>query len=87
MQKVLTGYTRYFNKKYKRDGALFSTTYKTKHVDNDLYALYIKKYIFFNPLKIIKPDYDSKEFLLYEKESITTEEEIFLKEYPYKMCK
>ena len=85
MQKVLTGYTVFFNRKHDREGALFSSRYKTKHVDTDSYAEYIKKYIYFNPLKIIKPDYNSKDFLLYEKKFLTPEEKIFLDEYPYKI--
>jgi putative transposase len=84
MQKILTGYTGYFNKKHNREGALFSSTYKVKEMTNDLYAQYIRKYIYFNPLKLIRENYDSKNILLYEKESITKEESDFLREYPYK---
>jgi REP element-mobilizing transposase RayT len=84
MQKVLSGYTGYFNKKHNREGALLSSTYKIKHVNNDLYAQYLMKYIYYNPLKIIKPDYDSKNILLYEGEKINFEEILFLKEYPYR---
>jgi putative transposase len=84
MQKILSGYTVYFNKKYAREGALFSSTYKAKLINNDLYVEYIKKYIYFNPLKLIKNEYDSKDVLLYEKEKVTSEELEFLRDYPYK---
>lgn len=84
MQKVLSGYTVYFNKKYRREGALVSSTYKSKHINNDLYALYIKKYIFYNPLKLIDPEYNSKNILLHN-EGISQENFNFLKEYLYKI--
>jgi REP element-mobilizing transposase RayT len=84
MQKVLSGYTGYFNKKYRREGALLSSTYKAKVIHDDLYAQYIQKYIFYNPLKLIKTDYDSKNILLYEKERLNSEELLFLQEYPYR---
>jgi putative transposase len=84
MQKVLTGYTVFFNKKYKREGRLFSSRFKIKHINNDLYIEYIKKYIYFNPLKIIKQDYESKDFLLYETKYLQKEERDFLDEYLYK---
>jgi putative transposase len=84
MQKVLTGYTLFFNKKYQREGALFSATYKTKHINTDLYTDYVKKYIYFNPLKIINSEYKSEDLLLYETKNITEEEQKFLREYPYK---
>jgi putative transposase len=45
MQKVGTGYTNYFNKKYKRSGALFQGTFKTIHIDSNDYLLYLSAYI------------------------------------------
>jgi len=81
MQKVLSGYTVFFNKKYHREGALFSSTYKAKHVNDDLYAEYIKKYIQYNPLKLINPEYDSKNF--FKGEEPNEEERDFIAEYPY----
>lgn len=84
MQKIQTAYTMFFNKKHNRTGALFSSTYKVRHVNDNLYAEYIKKYIFYNPLKLIKPNYVAKNVLMDEKETITPEELLFLEEYPYK---
>lgn len=55
MQKVMTGYTMYFNKKYERTGALFSGTFKARHVDDDEYLRYLFAYIHLNPVKIIDP--------------------------------
>lgn len=52
MQKVFTGYTMYFNKKNKRTGALFSGTYKSKHIDDDAYLQHVVGYIHLNPAEI-----------------------------------
>ncbi len=55
MQKVMTGYTMYFNKRGKRSGALFEGTYKAKHVSDDRYFRYIISYIHLNPIKLFDP--------------------------------
>jgi putative transposase len=45
MQKIGTGYTNYFNKKYKRSGALFQGRFKSIHVDSNEYLLYLSAYV------------------------------------------
>mgnify|MGYP000265307631 CR=1 FL=1 len=45
---VLTAYTMYFNKKYRRRGPLFENTYKAVRVDNDEYLMHITRYIHLN---------------------------------------
>lgn len=45
---VLTAYTMYFNKKYKRRGPLFENTYKAVRVDNDAQLMHITRYIHLN---------------------------------------
>jgi len=55
MQKVTTGYTMYFNKRYERTGGLFQGTFKATHVDNDRYLRYLVSYIHLNPVKLIDP--------------------------------
>ncbi len=45
MQRLGTAYTMYFNKKYKRSGALFQGTFKAIHIDSDDYLLYLSAYI------------------------------------------
>src|SRR3989338_3091553 len=52
MQRVLTGYTMFFNKKYERTGALFSSTFKSKHVAEDIYFKQLISYIHLNPAEI-----------------------------------
>ena len=53
MQKLTTGYTMYFNKRYQRSGALFEGTYKAKHIHDDRYLRYLMSYVHLNPVKII----------------------------------
>ncbi len=45
MQKMSTGYTKYFNEKYKRSGVLFQGTYKAVEVVSDEQLLYLSAYI------------------------------------------
>ncbi len=49
MQSILTRYSMYFNKKYKRVGKLFQGAYKAVLVDNDAYLLHLSRYIHRNP--------------------------------------
>jgi len=53
-QSLFTRYSMYFNKKYKRNGPLFQSTYKATNVINKDYLLDITRYIHKNPLKITK---------------------------------
>ncbi|MBI4136138.1 MAG: transposase [Candidatus Vogelbacteria bacterium] len=54
LQRVLDGYTKYFNTKYKRNGHLFQGPYRAVHiVDNDQ-LLYTSAYLHRNPAEIKK---------------------------------
>ncbi len=53
MLKLMTGYTMYFNQKYKRTGKLYEGTFKASHVSKDNYLKYIYSYIHLNPAKLI----------------------------------
>jgi hypothetical protein len=53
MQKLLTGYTMYFNKRYERSGPLFSGVFKSKHVDDDRYFRHLISYVHLNPAVLI----------------------------------
>lgn len=57
MQKLLTGYTMYFNKKNNRTGRLFESKFKAKHADKDEYLKYLFSYIHLNPVKLIDPNW------------------------------
>jgi putative transposase len=52
MQKVGTGYTNYFNLKYKREGGLFQGRFKAVLIENNEQLQYIPQYIHLNPLKL-----------------------------------
>ena len=52
MQKILTTYSIYFNKRYERVGHLFQGVYKAVLVDKDDYLLYVTRYIHENPLEL-----------------------------------
>ena len=54
MQRVITGYTMYFNKKHERSGALFQGRFKAVHVQNDRYLQYLMAYIHLNPTALTK---------------------------------
>ncbi|MBI2120388.1 MAG: transposase [Parcubacteria group bacterium] len=60
MGKLLTAYSAYFNKKYQRTGALFESTFRAQHVDNDNYLKYLFAYIHLNPVKLTEPDWKEK---------------------------
>lgn len=57
MQKLFTGYTMYFNKKNKRTGRLFESTFKSNLIDTDEYLKYLFAYIHLNPIKLIEPEW------------------------------
>ena len=52
MQKLGTGYTMYFNKRYERSGALLQGVFKSVHVDRQAYILHLSSYIHLNPAGI-----------------------------------
>lgn len=53
MRALITSYVLYFNKKYKRVGALYQGTYKAVLVTQDSYLLHLTRYIHANPLKLL----------------------------------
>ncbi|MDP2676975.1 MAG: transposase [bacterium] len=54
MQRVLNGYTKYFNAKYKKSGHLFQGPYKAIHISHDRQLLYLSAYIHSNPKELQK---------------------------------
>ena len=77
MQKLMTGYTMYFNKKYDRTGSLFESRFRAQHVDGDEHLKYLFSYINLNPVKMI--DSNWKEEGIKNK----IEAKKFLQEYIY----
>lgn len=52
MSKVLTTYSMYFNKRYKRVGHLFQGRYKAALIESDSYLLHVSRYIHLNPTEL-----------------------------------
>ena len=50
MQSLVTAYSKYFNIKYVRRGAVFESRYKASSIDNDIYLQHLIKYINQNPV-------------------------------------
>lgn len=49
MRSIMTSYSRYFNLKYKRSGAVFESRYKAKRIIQQSYLEHISRYIHLNP--------------------------------------
>jgi putative transposase len=52
MQRVLTAYTMYFNKKYRKSGHLFQGAYKSVRVEDDKQLMHLSAYIHKNPSEL-----------------------------------
>ena len=57
MRKLNMGYSKYFNEKYKRTGALWQGKYKKIHIEQDAHFLHIPYYIHLNPLDMRFPEW------------------------------
>lgn len=57
MQKLVTGYTMYFNKLQERSGSLFQGRFKATFAKTDSYLSYLVAYIHLNPVKLIEPQW------------------------------
>lgn len=51
MSKICTGYAKYFNKEYKRIGAVFQDQFKTVRIENNEQLIWTSFYIHKNPLE------------------------------------
>jgi REP element-mobilizing transposase RayT len=52
MRSVMTAYTMYFNKKYKRTGGLYEGPFLASRITSDRYLWHVSRYIHLNPLDI-----------------------------------
>jgi putative transposase len=57
MKKLNMGYSKYFNEKNERKGALWQGKYKSVPVTGDGHFLYLPYYIHFNPLDLVAPEW------------------------------
>lgn len=62
MKRLTTSYVMYFNRKYKRVGALFQNIYKAAHIENEAYLLHLSRYIHLNPQHVKHPQIDFSDF-------------------------
>jgi len=53
MRSLITKYSKYFNKKYKRVGPLFQGRYKAILIQSTEYLLYLSRYIHRNPQELL----------------------------------
>ena len=60
MEKMITAYSMYFNKRHTRVGPLFQGRFKAQHVGSDEYLKYLFSYIHLNPVKLIQPLWKEK---------------------------
>lgn len=66
MRSLLTSYSMYFNKKYKRSGPLFESRYKAARVYEDSYYQHITRYIHLNPKNWEMYEYSSLPYYLQQ---------------------
>lgn len=52
LRRVCTNYAMYFNKKYSRQGPLFTSIYKAVLIDDEYQLLHVSRYIHLNPVHI-----------------------------------
>jgi len=80
IQKVMTGYTMYYNKRYEKTGSLCEGKFKSQLLDTDNYLKYIFSYIHLNPVKLIFSNWKKDGFIDKTQKSRAL---TFLEEYPY----
>jgi putative transposase len=61
MKSLMVSYSRYFNLKYKRSGALFESRYKASPISSNAYLLHVSRYIHLNPRSWKRYPYSSIE--------------------------
>lgn len=64
-RRALSSYSQYFNKKYKRLGALFESSYKAVLTETEKQYLYLSSYIHRNPMRLKNPKIDFLQFSSY----------------------
>lgn len=67
MKKINGGYAKYFNTKYKRDGALFQGKYKRILIKNEAHFIHLPYYIHFNPLDLTAPEWRERKLKDFKK--------------------
>jgi putative transposase len=78
LQKILTAYTMYFNKRYERTGVLFEGRSKSQHIADDAYELQVFEYVHSNPIALVDPSW-KETGIITDKKSVRK----FMETYPY----
>ena len=69
MKSLTVAYSMYFNKRYKRIGAVFQQRYRAVRIDNDGQLLHISRYIHMNPRNYESYEWSSLPHYLNQKTS------------------
>lgn len=69
MRSVMTSYSMYFNRKYKRVGPVFQSRYRASLIDHDNYLQHISRYIHLNPRNWQRYKYSSLPYYLDQKKA------------------
>jgi putative transposase len=64
MRSLMTSYSRYFNARYKRSGALFESRFRASLISDDSYLEHISRYIHLNPKHWRDYEYSSLPYYL-----------------------
>lgn len=64
MRSLLTSYSMYFNRKYKRVGPVFQSRYRASHISQQDYLEHISRYIHLNPRQWEDYPYSSIKYYL-----------------------
>ena len=79
MRKLLTSYSMYFNKRYKRSGRLFENVFKSNLAMDDRYLKYLYSYIHLNPAKLVNKDWRNQTKIEMSRDKLLQ----YLSSYPY----
>lgn len=66
MRSILTSYSMYYNKKYKRSGPLFESRYKAAAISDDSYLEHVTRYIHLKPKHWQEYEYSSLPYYLQQ---------------------
>lgn len=67
MKKINMGYSKYFNAKYSRSGALFEGRHKKIIVKDEAHFIHLPYYVHLNPLDFVSPEWRGKEIKDFKK--------------------
>ncbi len=82
LQKVMTGFTMYFNVRYERTGVLFQGKTKSKHIGSEGYYNQVRAYIDLNPVDLIDKDWKKR-----GRVASIDKASKFLRDYKWSDCK